>query len=279
MTVQGGTWIDGRKATALPLPDRGLEFGDGLFETLLCRGSHPALLSYHVERLQCGLDTLGFPPVLPLVQQHLVTSLGALEDCPDRWFALRLTVSRGGGPRGYAPPLEAEPRVLITVTPLERDAREPLPPAELGEASLRWGEQPALAGIKHLNRLEQVLVAAECRRQQKDELVVCDQQGQVISVGAGNLFLVLGGELVTPELSHCGVAGTRRRAVIDRWAPALGLAVRQRPVEPAELAQATELFYCNSLQGLRPVASCGGGRWDRHPTCEALFRRSLEDLP
>jgi 4-amino-4-deoxychorismate lyase len=151
-------------------------------------------------------------------------------------------------------------------------------PAVLGLASMRWPAQPALAGIKHLNRLEQVLAAREYRDAGADEAVMLDQEGAVVSVVAGNLFLFLDGQLLTAPVATSGIAGTRRDLIIRRWAPALGLAVQERTLTLAELERAQEAFYCNSLLGLRPVASFGTRRWDSHAICEAIYRLYRDDL-
>lgn len=278
MAGQGAIWIDGRRAEALPLPDRGLAFGDGLFETLLCQQQRPLLLDYHLERLQRGLELLGFPDLGDRVDQCLAVALDHRTEGDPVWSVLRLTVTRGIGPRGYQPPAVPEPRIVIELAGLERDCGNPLAPARLGEARLRWGDQPHLAGVKHLNRLEQVLVAMQCRDERLDELLVLDQSGRPVSVGSGNLFLARGGCLYTPPLDRCGIAGTRRRAVLERWAPRLGLEARERRIGLAELEQADEIFYCNALVGLRPVARFRDRLWRQHSLCLALFEQYRREL-
>ena len=131
------------------------------------------------------------------------------------WAALRLTISRGEGPRGYAPPESATPRIIITAAPLQQDRRGLAEPLRLGWSSLRWSSQPVLAGIKHLNRIEQVLVSQEIGQTGMDDLVVLDQRGYVCSLSAGNLFMLESGQLLTPALETCGIAGTRRRLVLE----------------------------------------------------------------
>ena len=104
------------------------------------------------------------------------------------------------------------------------------------------------------------------------------QDGSVVSVAAGNLFLVQDGILVTPSLETCGILGTRRRLVLERWAPALKLRVEESSVTLEQLAAAEEVFFCNSLTGLRPVGSLGESCWRSHPVCEALHGKFLEDI-
>ncbi len=271
-------WLDGAPATSLPLPDRGLEFGDGLFETLLVRGGRPLYPELHLARLQRGCTILGFPDCAPAARDQLLLAAAETGARDWSWCALRITLTRGAGPRGYAPPADATPRTVISASSLGNTPLHMMKPAALGLASMRWPAQPALAGIKHLNRLEQVLAAREYRETGADEAVMLDQQGGVVSVVAGNLFLVHDGRLLTAPVQTCGIAGTRRDLIIRRWAPALGLAVQEQALTLAQLEGAQEVFYCNSLLGLRPVASFGQRRWHSHAICEALYRLYENDL-
>jgi 4-amino-4-deoxychorismate lyase len=265
-------WVDGTQGSALPLPDRGLDFGDGLFETLLLQGSRALHVELHLARLRRGCSTLGFPECELAVLGQLRQAAAAAGERGWPWSALRITLSRGAGPRGYAPPAEPVPRVIARLTNLGEAPSAMANPAALGLATVRWALQPALAGIKHLNRLEQVLAAREYRESGLDEAVMLDQQGAVVSVVAGNLFIVRGGELLTAPVDACGIAGTRRELVMRRWAPALGLVVREQALTIDQLESASEVFYSNSLMGLRPVARYRQWCWESHSTCEALYR-------
>ncbi len=270
-------WVDGEAADSLPLPDRGLDLGDGLFETLLLQRGNVLYEELHLERLRAGLERLGFPDCLPRARACLAqaaTACAALE-----WVAARLTITRGGGPRGYAPPTETTPRILVAATNMTRDCREQLPPARAGWATIRWGSQPLLAGLKHLNRLEQVLAAAEAREAGLDEVLVGDQRGLPVSTSAGNLFVLQHEHLVTPPLSDCGIAGTRRRLVIERWAPAIGIEVEERALSSDELEAAQELFYCNSVQGIRAIGELGARQWQDHTVAQRLHQCMVGELP
>lgn len=278
MPIPTATWVDGLRAEALPLPDRALDFGDGLFETLLLVRGDPLFIDLHMERLQRGLQVLAFPDCVDSARRQLVLAAAAVQDLGWRQAALRLTVSRGAGLRGYAPPVSTKPRLIITASELPGDCRQMGAPAVLSLATMRWPTQPALAGLKHLNRLEQVLAAAERRVARSDEAVMLGQSGELVSVVAGNLFLLYQGRLQTPLLRDCGVAGTRRRLVMERWAGTLDLPVRESTLSLADLEAADEVFYCNSLQGLRPVASFGHRRWSSHRVCQALFEQYQGDL-
>ena len=276
MPVSALIWVDGEPASALPLPDRGLDFGDGLFETLLLWRGVPQFKEFHLERLKAGLDTLGFPDCLAQAAACLTTAAASLEEYD--WAALRLTVTRGAGPRGYAAPAEPTPRIIVTAAPLQQDRREVAPSLAVDWAQLRWSSQPVLAGIKHLNRLEQVMVAREISQKQVDDLVVLDQQGHVCSLSAGNLFIVESGRLLTPALETCGIAGTRRRLVQERLASGLSLSVEETHLSPERLLQSEEVFACNSIRGFQPVASLGERQWHKFDTCRQIQQAYAEAM-
>jgi 4-amino-4-deoxychorismate lyase len=263
-------WIDGKREGVLPLPDRGLDFGDGLFETMLYAEGKLFYPQLHFDRLQAGLQTLGFPDCLDAARTHLNKVAADFPSLNITQAVVRLTVTRGSGPRGYTPPDDCQPRVIIAVEAADRNWNEALQPARLGLASTRLASQPQLAGIKHLNRLEQVLAARERASQSFDEMVMLDSDGDVISVISGNLFVVRAGEVITPLLTRSGVRGTRRHLLIHDWAPALGIKVLEQRVEISTLADSDEIFYTNSLVGLRPVAGFADTEWALGPIFKAF---------
>ncbi len=271
-----GLFIDGLAAASLPLPDRGFAYGDGVFETLLVRGRRPAWLELHADRLGAGLARLGIPE--PPWRDHLSVSLAAFDAPAERWLTARLAVTRGGGPRGYAPPGAPVPRTVIELAGAPLDPLAVPAPLHTAVAHLRWARQPALAGLKHLNRLEQVLAARECRERGLDELLVCDTAGKLVAATQGNLFLLRGGVLITPDLHACGIAGTRRRLLLDRIAPALGLASEVTALAPAALASADALFCCNSLRGIVAIGRHEQRQWRAHPVIERLQAAYREAL-
>jgi 4-amino-4-deoxychorismate lyase len=263
------TWVDGVLAKSLSLPDRGLDFGDGLFETVLVVHGQPVYFSLHLQRLERGLLALKFPNCISLVKTQVASILSSRSF--NRLVAIRVTITRGEGPRGYAPPAVSTPRIIITCVNLPDDQYKKIAlPARVSRAEIRWGCQPALAGLKHLNRLEQVMAAAEKAKAGVDEVVMLGQDGSIISVSSGNIFLYADGTLITPDLSECGVCGTRRELILSSLAPALGLSTRVERVSEALLEKADEVFYCNALVGMRPVAHYAGRTWQRHGVSEAL---------
>ena len=277
MTAQSATWLDGNSTAVLPIPDRGLDFGDGVFETLLVKQGKLLFSELHLERLERGLQALVLPDCLDAARQHLETAASFIRKQAWSWTALRLTVIRGAGQRGYTPS-DLSPRILVVATRLDRDCGKMSAAATLSLADIRLSAQPVLAGIKHLNRLEQVLAAAQTQKEGADEGVVLDQSDFLTSVVAGNLFLVRQGDVLTPELNHCGVIGTRRRLILEKWCPALGLKVREAKLTLGDLSDSEEVFYSNSLQTVRPVARIGNQAWGSFPVCQALFGQYLEEI-
>ncbi|MEP1471727.1 MAG: aminodeoxychorismate lyase [Halieaceae bacterium] len=269
------TWIDGCRADSLPLPDRGLDYGDGLFETLLAVNGRIPLRDLHFDRLRSGLAALHFPPLNDTVARHLDAALATLDAKGN--YSIRVTVTRGSAPRGYAPPADPEARIVLSAQPMAYDPMTMQRPARVGVSKVSWGKQPALAGVKHLNRLEQVLAARERDVADWDEALMLDQAGALISVTAGNLFLLSGATLLTPVLEDCGIAGTRRRFLIERAAD-LGLNVRETSLSLDDLKAADEAFYCNSLIGLRSIGEFGGLQWPKQPVCTQLFDHYCKEL-
>ncbi len=276
MSVASSLWLDGKPADALALPDRGLDFGDGIFETLLLHSGRPLFADLHLARLARGAAVLSLPVALPLVEEHLAIASQAAQN--QRWSALRLTLTRGAGPRGYTPPGNPQPRIVMQLTPLSRACDEPGTPAVVGLPAHRLSEQPALAGIKHLNRLDQVMAAQQVQRMGCEEGVMLNQAGDVISLIAGNLFLVTGDRMITPLLEGAGVNGTRRSLVINEWAVRAGLVASEETISLQQVASADECFYTNALFGLRAIGECGGASWSAHPVADQLFTYYREAL-
>lgn len=275
MSQRSEIWLDGTPTVTLPLPDRAVDFGDGVFETILIHQGAPLFADLHLERLTLGIQALAIPDCIAAARQQLDRVASAVHW---RWAVLRLSISRGSGQRGYAPSDNAVPRILISVTQLDRDCGQMMTAATLCYAKIRLATQPFLAGIKHLNRLEQVLASAQAKAEGVDEAVVLDQSGNLISVIAGNLFLVHQGKLLTPKLDNCGILGTRRRLVIERWAPAIGLTVYETTLTLSDLQAAEEVFSSNSLQAVRPIARIGQQSWNAHGVCEAIFQCYQKEL-
>ncbi|HVA54483.1 MAG TPA: aminodeoxychorismate lyase [Gammaproteobacteria bacterium] len=248
-------WINGEPGDSIPVADRGLHYGDGLFETLAVKSGHIGLLDYHMERLHEGCRRLHLR--LP-AESVLRTELMSAASCPAT-AVLKLIVTRGTAGRGYQFTGDLQVNRILT--------RYAWPdyPAEFSNQGIHLricdthlGHNKRLAGIKHLNRLEQVLARAEWSEiDQIQEGLMLDEEGSVIEGTMSNVFAWLDhGVLATPDLRLCGVAGVMRRHLLE-MAKQAGVALRVASLALTELMQAQEIFVCNSLIGVWPVASIG----------------------
>ena len=244
--------------------DRGLAYGDGLFETMALRAGAVQRFELHWERLRLGCDRLTLP--VP-DREELLSRLATVARGIERG-SLKLILTRGSGPRGYAPPPAPEPLIVLTASPNAAELADTISVVSLGQ---RLGENPALAGIKHLCRLEQVLGQQELAGLDANEGLMLDVSGRVIGGTSRNLFAVLGGTLVTPELSHSGIRGIMRQHVLNRCS-GLGIGCVERAILPAELAEADELFMTNALVGIQSVRSLDG-----RPLASTVMAARLRD--
>ncbi len=260
-----------RRTAAVPAHDRALAYGDGLFETMRAHQGEVAWWDAHWSRLERGAARLR----LALPQQTRVRSeVARLLDGRDG--VLKLQLSRGGGGRGYAPPMAPEPTWILS--------RHPVPPPYPGDGlALRWCDtrlalQPALAGIKHCNRLEQVLARAEWQDPEAmdsdaDEGLMRSTDGDVVCATAANLVVLHGERWRTPPVDRCGVAGVCRQWLLD------GFAIEQARLSIAEVETADAAVLTNAVRGILPVARLGARRWSPHPRVREWQRRLADVHP
>lgn len=247
--------INGQAATRLGALDRGLSYGDGVFRTLRIVAGKPRWWPDHLARLRTDCDRLGLdcPDAA-----RLEADLASLAPLPERGV-LRLTVTRGEGPRGYRPP-SPQHCTRILVCWAAEESCFPDQGLTVRVCDLRLGPQPALAGVKHLNRLENVLARAEWNNPDIGEGVLLDVSDRVISGIMSNLFIWRDQRLQTPRLDRCGVAGVAR-ARLMALASAEGLVVEETDFGLPTLLEADEVMLTNSLIGLRRVARLGERTW------------------
>ncbi|MEJ0084065.1 MAG: aminodeoxychorismate lyase [Pseudomonadota bacterium] len=248
-----GSWVDGIAANSVPLDDRGLQYGDGLFETILVRNGRARFLDAHFARLDLGCQRLGIRFAASADLRAEITR--AVAHAPAAAI-LKLIVTRGSGPRrGYAPRGTFPPRRVLTLfaAPSPVSLMEG---ADARIASLRLAENPVLAGIKHLNRLENVLAAAEPGHELVFESLLLDAAGNIVCGTMSNVFTVIAGRLNTPPVDRCGVAGVMRSVVL-RQAAALGIICEQRRMPLADFLAADEVFITNARIGVVPLRRVG----------------------
>jgi 4-amino-4-deoxychorismate lyase len=243
-------WLVNGEHGEVPPSDRGLAYGDGLFETMAVIDGRIRWQNYHFDRLESGCRRLGIPIVLRKLIENDIDQLKRSDAARQ---VAKVIVTRGSGGRGYRPPPDAAPTRIVACGPW------PDYPTMHYDSGIRvvrcstiLGENEALAGLKHLCRLEQVLGQTEVQRAGADEGIMCTRDGYVMSGTMSNLFLVCGDRLLTPSLTTCGVEGVMRRAVLEQ-ARALGIAVEIGRVSFERIGSSDEVFLTNALSGIRPV--------------------------
>jgi 4-amino-4-deoxychorismate lyase len=256
-------WVNGEEATGVPVEDRGLAYGDGVFETMRHRGERVPLLERHLLRLQHGADRLRIPVDAEELRNEILRFAAA--SGPGEGV-LKLVLPRGDGSRGYLSDEHAAPRRILLQRPLSAHPGHWLTAGvEVRYCDTRLGMNTILGGIKHLNRLEQVLARMEWSDPQIAEGLMSDQKGRIVEGISSNLFLVSGGRLLTPLIEHCGVAGVMRGFILDVVARELALHAAQIHCERATLAAAQEVFLCNAVIGVWPVRQLGTRAWPVGP--------------
>ena len=241
--------VNGEVASEVSARDRGLAYGDGVFRTIAARDGRPLHWQRHYQKLaqDCAVLRLSVPEA-SILESEVRVACGDKSRC-----AVKIVVTRGVGARGYA---YARDRAVTRLVIADDAPTYPAAHAQTGVAvrlcALRLAHQPVLAGVKHLNRLENVMARAEWEGPDVAEGLLCDADGSVIGGTMSNVFIVSGESLRTPGLDQCGVAGVTRDRVIEA-AARLGIECRVAPIPWSELLGAGEIFLVNSLAGLWPV--------------------------
>jgi 4-amino-4-deoxychorismate lyase len=257
--------VDGRADGRIDPLDRGLQYGDGLFETIAIAAGRPRLIDWHLERLAEGADRLGMRrPDDRLLRDEIRQVSGAPQ------AVVKVLLTRGNGERGYRAPKSASPRRIVMGFDWPAfPAMAAVEGVRVGWCRTRLGRNPALAGLKHLNRLEQVLGRSEWEDGAMDEGLMQDDRGQVVSATQSNLFARLDGRWVTPRLDQCGVAGVMRRA-FRQWQAGQGAPVEERELGMADVERAQSLLLTNALVGAWPVRELAGRRLPIDPDARAF---------
>jgi 4-amino-4-deoxychorismate lyase len=249
------TWINGRRSTRIDVRDRGLQYGDGLFETMRVRGGQIRLLEYHLQRLDAGCRRL----------EIAGPSLGALRTELARIAKLRsagvlkLIVTRGPGPRGYRPTGHERCTRIVALHALPQVRHAESAAVRVRLCATPIGQNPHLAGLKTLNRLESVLARAEWSDVRIWEGLMRDVDENIVCGTMSNLFLRRGCRLMTPPLDRCGVLGVMRRWILET-AGELGLTACERRIRWRDLSEAEEVFMTNAVAGIRSVGVIERGR-------------------
>ena len=263
--------VNGTRDDRIAVADRGLQYGDGVFETLAVADGEILLWQAHFARLARGCERLqvACPPAALLATEAVTVSRGHAR------AVLKIVVTRGIGARGYRPVTDVPPTRIVSAWPW------PTYPATHWRDGIRLYRcrtalaiQPLLAGIKHLNRLEQVLARAEWSDDYA-EGAMADTDDRVIAGTMSNLFAITDAGIVTPALARCGVRGIMRGCVLDT-AAALGMRADETSLSWEAMAAAAGLFVTNSVIGLWPVAEFNGRRYPIHETYKTLHAEIVQ---
>ncbi len=259
-------WIsNGQIVDSIPVDDRSAQYGDGLFETVAIRGGKARFWDSHMARLQKGCEKLGIePPSIAAVRADADAAIRSMESAAD-FATLKIIVSAGSGPRGYGRRPGIRPTIRVCIFPAQ-----PLPASHYEEGvevricATRLAVQPQLAGIKSLNRLEQVLGRSEWDDETVFEGLMLDTDTRLICGTMSNVFITTQTVLITPAITRCGVSGIMRQQVIG-WLEDAGVTCDVRDFDIEELRMADEVFLSNSQFGILPVTRCGEFHWSVGP--------------
>lgn len=252
-----GVLVNGQVNGVLDPSDRGVAYGDGVFRTLLLHEGRAVCWERHYRRLRADCEAIGLrcPPAATLVAELAVAATGLPES------AGKIIVTRGVGARGYGLAGSSVPTRIVSATPLPvYPSAYRLEGVHVRRCRLRLGFQPRLAGVKHLNRLENVLARMEWSDPAVAEGLLLDAEDHVIEGIATNLFLMRDGVLATPDLSRCGVSGVTRERVLDA-AVREAVPVRVGDIMWDDLLNATEAVLVNSLIGAWQIRRLESRTW------------------
>lgn len=256
-------WIDGEAGAVVDVADRGLHYGDGLFETLRVEHGRVRWLALHLARLSRGAARLGIGLPSPVLLERELQDAAAGHERA----MLKLLVTRGSMVRrGYRPSGHERTRRILSLHDWPADDGESL---RAMRSSVMLGASPLLAGLKHLNRLENVLAQREAAQNAVDEAIMAGRLGEPICGSMSNLIIGTEEGMVTPAVDQAGVEGVMRTLALA-GAPLLGIPLRSQPSDAALWSRMRSLYCCNVRWGLRRVGSLDGRALADEPALGAL---------
>lgn len=240
--------------------DRGFLLSDGIFETLRIYQGKPFALKEHWVRFTKSAEKLELPHDLTYEKlENIIVKLLNLNALEDSNATLRLTLTRGSGPRGLNFPEDTKSTVMITVFPY---AAHDMPPAKLHISTIKRNEYSPLANIKSLAYLDNVLARREAFKEKCDEAILLNTKGDVAEATASNIFIVnKDNVLITPCLEDGVLPGITRQLVLQ-LATTLSLSVEERTIKPEELLTAKEVFLTNSIIEIQTIKQIQGKMFD-----------------
>ena len=254
--------IDGEVESKISIFNRNMQYGDGLFETCVAKDSQVLFWENHFDRLNNGCKRLKIKKIANSVWLKDIKkalSLSSENNC-----IVKLILSRGNSLRGYSYSKDIEPIRVVIVSKLNEYKTKKT--YSLEYAMSGFHSNPKLAGIKHCNRLEQIMARTNMLA---DEAIMLDESKSIISVTQGNLYFIFGNKLVTPKLDKCGVIGSRRSIILE-LSRFINLEVAEDEISIKQLEKANEVFVSNSLIGIQPVTSIGDYCLTNNPITEKI---------
>ncbi len=245
------TLVDGVSCSTISINNRGLSYGDGLFETIKVQRAVPEFYELHLQRLISGCQRLNIT-FDELALRKEITQL--LSESLFQQSVLKIIITRGDTTRGYRYEANLDGHRIISLDELTQDyGEQQRSGVKTIVCQTRLAANSAVAGIKHLNRLENVIARAEWHDSTIAEGLLFDTENHLVEGVMSNVFLVDDGVLYTPSLKSCGVEGIIRHVILYSVASALNLSVHVGDVSREQLTRADEVFLCNSLIGIWPV--------------------------
>ena len=250
-----------REIVQIAPSDRGLQYGDGLFETVAVRNGEPRLWNHHIDRLARGCEKLRLKMPSPDTLYDGIIHAVRENGVPSSYSVAKIIVSAGDALRGYGRQYVDAPSVLLAAFPSAPPPVESYRDGiEITQCDTRLSINSATAGLKTLNRLEQVLARSEFVETAVFEGLTMDAEDNIICGTMSNVFGVIGGVIVTPSLHSNGVEGVMRRHIIETLAE-YDIDTTIRTVKLSELGTMDEIFLCNSQFGVMPVRRCADKDW------------------
>lgn len=278
MVHKQASLINGSFEQAISALDRGFSYGDGVFRTMRVRNGLPDNWPFHYQKLVADCAVIGIVcPSAELLMsdfQKLFEQELYLEDSIQ---VAKIIITRGEGERGYAPPVITVPtRVLIKSNLPHYATAHYEQGVQLHVCDTKLAAQPKLAGIKHLNRLENVIARMEWRDEAIFDGLMMNQSNQVIECTMSNIFVRLGNQLITPDLSQCGVAGITRQRILG-LSSVLGMIVSIQEISLEQLLGADEVIICNSLYGAFQVTKISSTSWNKQGLADNIRNIVIHD--
>jgi 4-amino-4-deoxychorismate lyase len=245
--------VNGHEQLNIPIADRAVQYGDGCFTTMAYRAGKLELFDAHIERLRLACKALFIQyDDWSGLKQSIIDSFSQTKDCK---CVVKVIITRGEGGRGYSPENVSSPNVIITQHQIPDHYHQwQSNGISLTRSAVKLARQPLLAGIKHLNRLEQILVKQDLHSSGFDDAIVCDTELNIIETSVGNLFWYKNNRWFTSSLEYSGVEGVMRNLLLSLMTEkGLSCDVVQGSFD--DLLESQEILVCNSLMTIIPVSS------------------------